>query len=33
MKIRPVLTLASQMRNAIAGLGNAYEHENETGKP
>lgn len=32
MKIRPVLTLASQMRNAIAGLGNAYEHENEDGK-
>lgn len=32
MKIRPVLTLASQMRNAIAGLGNAHEHENEDGK-
>ena len=32
MKIRPVLTLASQMRNAIAGLGNAYEHENEDEK-
>lgn len=32
MKIRPVLTLASQMRNAIAGLENAYEHENEDGK-
>ena len=32
MKIRPVLTLASQMRNAIAGLGNVYEHENEDGK-